>query len=155
MLWYLISADINTGISRILVPARSLRPAAGRASRSSVLSAQKQALVRYRQRQDYTRRTPRSPPALVRRCDRRTPTRLSHPAQVPHLDDDVVNLHPWYRSPTYRLPLLDEHGCLDYDVGLSPGVPGQDRKEEMVGDNVKGGDYRMVGRMAPSARKRK
>ena len=99
------AANTNTGISRILVSARFLRRAAGRALRSSVLSAQKQALVRYRQRQNYTRRTPRSPPALARRCDRRTPTRLSRLAEVPYLDVDVVNLHLWYRVPMCRLPL--------------------------------------------------
>jgi hypothetical protein len=157
MSWYLCqnSAVANTGISRILVPAQSLLRVAGRALRSSVLSAQKQALVQYRQRQDYTPRTPRSPPALVRRCDRRTPTRPSRPVKVQCLDDDGVNLHLWHRIQACGLLPQDEHGCLNYGLGLSPEVPGQDRRGEMVGDNVKGGDYQMVGKMALSARKRK
>jgi hypothetical protein len=37
----------------------------------------------------------------------------------------------------------------------NPNVSGRERKDVTAGDNVKGGDYRRVGRMALSARERK
>jgi hypothetical protein len=51
--------------------------------------------------------------------------------------------------------MWDGQSCQALDVDPHPSVPGQERMDVMAGGNVKGGDYRRVGRTALSAGKGK
>ena len=53
------------------------------------------------------------------------------------------------------LQMRDGRGCQAFDADPSPDVSGPEGKGVIAGDNVKGGDYQMAGRMALSARKGK
>jgi hypothetical protein len=48
--------------------------------------------------------------------------------------------------------MRDGRGCQAFDADPPPDVSGPEEKGMMAGDNVKGGDYQTVGRMALSAR---
>jgi len=51
--------------------------------------------------------------------------------------------------------MWDGRGYPAFDADSSPDESGPEEKGEMAGDNVKGGDYQMAGRMALSARRGK
>jgi hypothetical protein len=146
-----LNKKTNTRTSCILDQAQSLPQVAGHAWCSSVSNAQKQASTRYRQRSHYTRRTPKSPHVLVRRSDRKTPTRLSRLAGGFHLDVDDVNYRPQHGILAGGLRIWGDRGCQAFDVGSCPVV--WSRGGMTVGDSVKGGDYRRADRTALSARK--
>jgi len=46
--------------------------------------------------------------------------------------------------------MWDGRGCPAFDVDSSPDASGPEGKGEVAGDNVRGGDYQMAGRMALS-----
>jgi hypothetical protein len=66
-------------------------------------------------------------------------------------DVDVLNPPPKQGILVNDLQMWDELGCRDCDAGSCSGVSSQEGQEAMVGDNVKDGDYRTVGRTALSA----
>ncbi len=148
-----LSKKTNTRTSCILDQAQSLPQVAGHAWCSSVSNAQKQASTRYRQRSHYTRRTPKSPHVLVRRSDRKTPTRLSRLAGGFHLDVDDVNYRPQHGILAGGLRIWDDRGYQALDVGSCPVV--WSRGGMTAGDSVKGGDYRKAGRIHDVSPRRK
>ena len=95
------------------------------------------------------RQIPKSPHALVRLCDRKTPMQLSRPPEVHRLRDDVAGTDPQHRIQVGELPQRDEKGCLDSNWRQD--APGQDSAQA---GSVKGAGYRMVGRKALSAEKK-
>lgn len=80
---------------------------------------------------------------------------MSHLVEGLRPDVDGASPPPWDGTLAGGLLTLDEQGCLDCDADSCRNVSSQVLKEAMAGDNVKGVDYRTVGRMALSAVKRK
>lgn len=72
-----------------------------------------------------------------------------------HQGVDVVVLHPYHDTLAVGLLALDEQGCQECDPNPCRSVSSQVLKEAMAGNNVKGVDYRTVGRMVLSAIRRK
>jgi len=136
--------NTNTRISRTLEQIRSLLPIAERALRSSVWSVIEREPGQCRQRVGCTRQIPKSPHALVRLCDRKTPMQLSRPPEVLRLRDDVPRTGPQHRIQVGELLQRDEKGC------LRPDALGQDQVQVGKVGSVKGGGYRTVGRKAVS-----
>jgi hypothetical protein len=71
-----------------------------------------------------------------------------------HQGVDVVVPHQRHEILAVGLLVVDEQGCQDCDANPCRSVSSQVLKEAMVGNNVKGVDYRKVGRMVLSAMKR-
>jgi len=144
-----LAKKTKTGISRILDQARYVLPVAGPGVYSCVLSERKQAATLCRQRADYTRQTPKSLHALVRQSGHRIPTLSSRPAGG-FRRPDVRDVNPHLQRGTLEggLPMREMRSSRVCDGGSCPDVSSQRGEEAMAEDNVKGGDYRMAGRMA-------
>ena len=65
-----------------------------------------------------------------------------------------MNPHPRHGTMAGDLWTLDEQDCRDFDADLCRNGSSQVLKGAMAGNNVKGVDYRTVGRTALSAMKR-
>jgi len=67
-----------------------------------------------------------------------------------HQGVDVLVPHPRHETMAVVLLALEEQGCQDCDANSCRSLSSQVLKEVMAGNNVKGVDYRTVGRMVLS-----